>query len=404
MWMTRGALASAIYRTTTKAKTSIIQDASALTIMSTDLKRLRQGMLMMHELWANCIEAAIASCLLYRTLDAAFAAPIILVVVCVACAFNLARFTGNRQHEWMGKIQTRVGITAKVIASMQNVRISGLAVPVQALVHTLRLDELKAGGPFRLVICWSLLIAYVPFFIAPVITFAWTSSSLGITTMFISYTYLSLLCTPLTSLSQAFPQIVAAFACLRRIQTFLEQETQMDYRQGPSVPSSVCAPETGDRVVEKPSDSRPSNTNAAVLTISGGAFGWSNDTVTLRDMNTEIPARKLTMVVGPVGSGKSTLCKMMLGEAIMISGAVVLHRSLRNIGYCSQEPFLLNASVRQNIIGLSKFDENRYAEVIQSAMLEIDLLSPPQVDQTMVGSNRSTLSGGQKQRVALARA
>lgn len=404
MWMTRGALASAIYRKTTEARISIIQDASALTIMSTDVERLRQGMLMMHELWANCIESAIASYLLYRTLATAFAAPIILVVVCVACAFSLARFTGHRQYEWMGKIQTRVGITARVIASMESLRISGLAVPVQTLVHTLRLDELKAGGRFRLVICWSLLIAYMPFFIAPVITFAWTSTSLEVTTMFTSYTYLSLLCIPLTSLIQGFPQIVAAVACLRRIQTFLEQEKQMDYRQGPSEPSSVWASERGGPLVDTLSDLRPSDTDAAILIISGGAFGWGRDTVTLRDINTKVPTRQLTMVVGPVGSGKTTLCKAMLGEAIIISGAVVLHRSLRDIGYCSQEPFLLNASVRQNIIGLSAFDEGRYAEVIHSTMLEIDLLDLPQGDQTIVGSNGSTLSGGQKQRLSLARA
>lgn len=404
MWMTRGALASAIYKRTTMAKISIIQDASALTLMSTDVERLRQGMLMLHELWANCIEAAIASYLLYRSLDTAFVAPIILVVVCVAVTTVLARFTGGRQHEWMGKIQTRVGITAKVVARMESVRISGLATPVQNIVHSLRLEELKAGGRFRLVLCWSLLIAYVPFFIAPVITFAWTTSDLGITTMFTSYTYLTLLCTPLTSLFQSIPQIVAAAACLSRIQTFLERESRLDYRKSLAVPTIPHSSEGEDPRAVPASRSPQLDIATALLTISGGAFGWNSDTVTLHDINMEIPAGQLTMVVGPVGSGKSTLCKVILGEAVIISGEVFLQCPTRKIGYCSQESFLTNASVRQNIVGLSIFDEARYNEVIQSAMLDIDFLSFPQGDFTIIGSNGSTLSGGQKQRISLARA
>lgn len=63
-------------------------------------------------------------------------------------------------------------MTAKVIANMKNLKISGLALPIQANVQNLRLEELRAGGKFRMMLCCSVVLAYVPLFISPVATFA----------------------------------------------------------------------------------------------------------------------------------------------------------------------------------------------------------------------------------------
>lgn len=87
--------------------------------MSTDVERIRQGMLMMHEFWANTIEVAISSFLLYRSLGVAFVAPIIVVVVCIFLAAGLASFTSGRQKDWMDKIQARVGMVRDSHSSYQ---------------------------------------------------------------------------------------------------------------------------------------------------------------------------------------------------------------------------------------------------------------------------------------------
>lgn len=121
-------------------------------------------------------------------------------------------------------------------------------------------------------------------------------------------------------------------------------------------------------------------------------------------MNLAIPPRQLTMVVGPIASGKSTLCKVLLGEAPVFNGQVILGPSCRRVGYCDQNPFLSNASIKQNILGFAPFDQTRYNEVIEASMLQIDLETLPQGDDTKIGSNGISLSGGQKQRVSIARA
>lgn len=401
LWMIRGALASAIYKKTTEAKINVVDDTAAITLMSTDVETMRRGMLMFHEFWANIFEISIASFLLYRSLGAAFSAPIILIIACAAVAAGIATFTGQRQKDWMDKIQKRVGTTASMIANMKSLKISGLALPMQNIMQGLRLEEIRVGRRFRMVLCWSFALAWVPFFISPVITFAWTSNTLGVTTMFTSYSYLLLLCNPLTNLFPSVPLVLSAAACLGRIQAFLGNEPRQDYRQPPGGGSSSEK--------EGPNQVRPTavpghTEKSPLLSISKGSFGWNKEAMSLSNINVAIPASQLTIVVGTIASGKSTLCKALLGEAPVFEGQITLGPQSRRIGYCSQNPFLSNATIKRNIIGFSPLNKGRYDEVIEATMLSIDLLTFPQGDNTKVGSNGITLSGGQKQRVSLARA
>lgn len=399
LWMIRGTLASAIYKKTTEVKINAVDDTAAITLMSTDVENVRRGMLMFHESWANLIEVSIAGFLLYRTLGTAFVAPIVLVVACGVAAACVAAFTGQRQRNWMDKIQARVGNTANVIANMKSLSISGLALPIQEIVQGLRLEEIRVGRRYRMVQAWSLAIGYAPFFIAPVITFAWTSKTLSPRIMFTSYSYLQLLCTPLTNLFSSFPMILSGAACLGRIQKFLGSESRHDYRQPPSRGYSS----EKEVHLTKPPASSVHTEKAPFLAISKGSFGWTKEAMNLSNIDVAIPAG-LTIVVGTIASGKSTFCNALLGEAPVFEGKTTLGPQSRRIGYCSQHPFLSNATVRQNILGLSSLDQGRYDEVIEATMLGIDLLTLPQGDDTKVGSNGITLSGGQKQRVSLARA
>lgn len=63
-------------------------------------------------------------------------------------------------------------MTAKVIANMKSVKISGLAVPIQENVQQLRQEELRVGSKYRKILCCSVVLAFVPLFISPVATFA----------------------------------------------------------------------------------------------------------------------------------------------------------------------------------------------------------------------------------------
>ncbi len=403
LYMARGLLAGAVYRKTTESRLTASSDSAALTLMSADVERIILGCLNIHEFWANTIEVALACWLLSRQIGPAFVAPLLVVGVCVVLSAILSRFTGPRQKLWMEKIQKRVGLTSSIIGQMKPLKISGLAETVETFIQAMRLDELKAGSHFRTVMVLSVLVGHLPLFLSPVLAFVFASRTLDVATIFTSMSYIMLLASPLTILFQMIPQLLAAFTCFNRIQAFLEQNSRVDFREFPA-PSLLKDDSVGEKSGKGGVELSTSSPSPEVR-IVGGSFGWEAGNLSLKDIDLDIPASQLTMVVGPVASGKSTLCKALLGEVPVAQGRVVMgSNTSRRIGYCDQIPCLSNATIRENIVGFAPFLRARYDEVIEATMLRPDLALLPQGDRTNIGSNGITLSGGQKQRVSMARA
>uniref|UniRef100_A0A8C7WMU6 ATP-binding cassette, sub-family C (CFTR/MRP), member 8 n=1 Tax=Oryzias sinensis TaxID=183150 RepID=A0A8C7WMU6_9TELE len=111
---------------------------------------------------------------------------------------------------------------------------------------------------------------------------------------------------------------------------------------------------------------------------------------------------KLTMIVGQVGCGKSSLLLAALGEMQRVSGTVTWNRG--PVAYASQKPWLLNATIVENVTFEMPMIKSRYNAVIEACSLQPDIDILPQGDQTEVGERGIILSGGQKQRISVARA
>ncbi|KAI9142193.1 P-loop containing nucleoside triphosphate hydrolase protein [Paraphysoderma sedebokerense] len=122
---------------------------------------------------------------------------------------------------------------------------------------------------------------------------------------------------------------------------------------------------------------------------------------TLRDIGIEIPKGTLVAIVGRVGSGKSSLLSGMVGEMKRLNGQVQI---AGKVGYCPQQPWIQNATLRENILFGLPYDEKRYKNAIYYAALERDLQILPDGDQTEIGEKGINLSGGQKSRINVARA
>ncbi|ETS77081.1 hypothetical protein PFICI_10955 [Pestalotiopsis fici W106-1] len=403
--MLRSILVTEIFDKATKARMgggggTSNDDSAALTLMSTDMERIRVGLARLHDIWASIIQAGLAGWLLYNRIGLAFLVPIGLVTACFGGLGVLVKFTGDSQRSWMERVQRRVGLTATVIASMKNLKISGLSGVVGGLVQELRVVELAAGTRFLQIVIVAALLGFTPLLVGPPLTFAAAGGrALDVSRMFTSLSYLLLLTRPLADVFQAIPQFLSALACLGRIQAFLECETRHDFRR-------VLADLRLNS--EKPSNESGASSEGVAsvhpITIENGSFGWEPDKFSLRDINTRIPKSSLTMAIGPVGSGKSTLCKALLGEIPYSQGSVVLSNRFPHVGFCDQTAFLSNGSIRDNIVGFTPFEPSRYHEVIEATALAFDIATLPKGDGTNIGSDGITLSGGQKQRVSLARA
>ncbi|KAF9361144.1 hypothetical protein BGX26_005518 [Mortierella sp. AD094] len=120
----------------------------------------------------------------------------------------------------------------------------------------------------------------------------------------------------------------------------------------------------------------------------------------LKNVNVKIARGSLVAVVGPVGSGKSSLLQAMVGNMTKNSGTIIRGTS---ISYASQTPWIQNATIRDNILFDTEFEEERYSRVIKACSLEKDLASFPGGDMTEIGERGVNLSGGQKARLSLAR-
>ncbi|ESN96341.1 hypothetical protein HELRODRAFT_67771, partial [Helobdella robusta] len=117
-------------------------------------------------------------------------------------------------------------------------------------------------------------------------------------------------------------------------------------------------------------------------------------------INLNIVDNSLTAVVGQVGSGKSTLLSAILGDLILAYGQIQMKGRL---GYVPQQAWIMNASLRDNILLGEAYDEEKFNEVVNACALAEDILQLPAGDLTQIGEKGINLSGGQKQRVSLAR-
>lgn len=123
--------------------------------------------------------------------------------------------------------------------------------------------------------------------------------------------------------------------------------------------------------------------------------------VVLKDINLDVEKSSLCIVVGAVGAGKTSLVHALLGEMEHQAGDVELSGS---VAYTAQTAFIMNDTVKNNILFGCEYDESRYNEVIYVCSLQSDLEQLPAGDGTQIGERGITLSGGQKQRLGLARA
>ena len=127
----------------------------------------------------------------------------------------------------------------------------------------------------------------------------------------------------------------------------------------------------------------------------------SLDSLALSNVNTLLQAGKCYAVIGGVGSGKTSLLLAILDDLITKKGSIQKNGS---VAFVSQSAFLLNATIKDNILFFSKYDPELYKRVLVQSCLIDDLGQLSGGDMTEIGERGINLSGGQKQRISIARA
>jgi ATP-binding cassette subfamily B multidrug efflux pump len=236
---------------------------------------------------------------------------------------------------------------------------------------------------------------------------------LSIGGFFAFFFYLNLLVWPMIALGWVTNIFQRGAASMGRLNYILHAQPKIDDRAGAV---SAQAPIAGEVEFRNLNFTFPTNIagNGAATGAAASNGGHAAHPV-LRDINLRIPAGSTLAIVGPTGSGKTTLAALVarLWEApegeVFIDGRPIREWPLdtlrRSIGYVPQDTFLFSETVGGNIaFGLPTYDLNRVRQAAEIANLDSDVEGFANKYETVVGERGITLSGGQKQRTAIARA
>ncbi|GIC86176.1 uncharacterized protein Aud_002541 [Aspergillus udagawae] len=380
--MIRGSLVSIIYRKTLRLHLNEAKSSAALTLASSDVDRIGLTVESGHEIWASSIETILALVLLQRQLGWASIAPVLLA---------LPQLSGYRRKYADCKVcPTAPTGMGRSDPEAYNSNISSTQK------YEKRQDDGPAGDDCSDDPKGQDLRAG---FVEALQEFLCIFASLSLT---------QLLATPLQKVLSSIPSFAGSLGSFARIEAYLRLDDRVDGRNSDFASSRESAKESiiDENQLELGNLLTTGQSKAIgkrAISVQEADISYSADShPILHKHNFEIPKGLLNVVVGPVGCGKTTLLNALLGEITISSGKVMVDHS--PIAYCQQTPWLINASVKENILNHSPYDQTWYKRVTWSCGLDEDIEQLPDGDATLVGSRGTSLSGGQKQRLALARA
>ncbi|KAJ5598777.1 hypothetical protein N7537_008861 [Penicillium hordei] len=412
----RGGLVTLIFTKVMDLEASEAKDSAAVTLMSTDVDGVASGLQKIHDIWASVIELGLGVYLLQRQVGAACFLVLVPTILSSLATARVARGMGPARVLWNRKVQERVSTTSSILDQIKGIKMMGLEDRIFHLIQSLRVSEVDSSKTFRLFIVWMNMIANLSDQLTPILIIAATvfwsqgGQNISVAEAFTTLSIVALVSSPMVNIIAAYPTLIGGLACLGRIQDFMLRTKRNDYRLVASSPqdsNSKCEMKDDDIELQgiqmtdflhdRAAEASPAiRIENASFSLQGG-----NEAV-LENINLVVRKSSLTMIVGPVGSGKSALLKAILGEAQILSGSVRL--DCGRIAYCDQTAWLRLGSIRDNVLGPNDLDEVWYQQVLWACALNEDVAHLKDGDQSLVGSGGIALSGGQKQRVALARA
>lgn len=381
-------------------------DGHILNLMAVDAASVSEVGAHMHLAWVNFpLQILIASLALYSILGISGILGVILMIALLPLNVLVSKRQVAAQMKVLGAADSRVQATNELITNIRVIKLCAWEEEFYNKIDRLRKTELSE---LRIRFFWW-SVSMTVFYSLPFIT--------TILTLFI-YTVVE---NKLLETKTAFPAL-AIFAVLRipldRMSSMISFILQAHV--------SVCR-------IEKFLNERGSNRNDQLTESDGLMIGFENATfewpvhgedIQLADIlhthafrlsHLHIKFHKdgLNVICGPSGSGKSSLLLALLGEMKLLQGHVHLplpqqpiddESLISNAAYCPQEPWIMNQTIRANILFGLRFQNHRYKMVLDAVALSRDLAEFENGDLAIAGERGSRLSGGQKQRVALARA
>ncbi|XP_067849959.1 ATP-binding cassette sub-family C member 8 isoform X2 [Heptranchias perlo] len=441
----RGAIQTKIYNKILRLSTSNMSMGEMTVgqicnLVAIDTNQLMWFFFLSPNLWAMPVQIIVGVILLYYLLGISALIGATVIAVLAPVQYFVATKLSQAQRSTLDYSNERLRKTNELLRGIKLLKLYAWEQIFHKSVEETRHKELTSLKSFALYTSLSIFMnAAIP--IAAVLTtfvvhtHLYEDADLSPAVAFASLSLFHILVTPLFLLSTVVRSTVKALVSVQKLNEFFSSEeigedqsrivVQLDienHSKYQTVPLKVINRKRPTKEewhnYEPQSRQQISITEGddVLIKVTNGFFTWTSDGApTLSNIDIKIPYGQLTMIVGQVGCGKSSLLLAALGEMQKNSGNVYWNslpgsesmtgegRRRSSVAYAAQKPWLLNTTVEENITFGSPLNKQRYKAVIDACSLQPDIDILPQGDQTQIGERGINLSGGQRQRISVAR-
>ncbi|KAI9340135.1 P-loop containing nucleoside triphosphate hydrolase protein [Zopfochytrium polystomum] len=425
----RAALTAATYRKALRLSGAARQTFNAgrvTNIISTDLPRFELFLVFFHLGWTFPVIVTIIVALLVHTMGPSALAGVVLLFLMAPLQVHIIRWLVALRKRNASTTDQRIKWTAEVLGAMRVIKFFGWEDAFEERILDIRAREMKAVASANLLRSFVTASGFgIPVLAASVsyMVYAATSDTFDSVVIFTALALFNQLRNPIMWTPQMISTFADASVAIQRIQELLDSE-ELEFE--PTIDSSMAGAVSVENGSFAWDETVPSATQASAepalprvkdsqpyekvvdIRASPSFQGLpASGKPTINDINLNIPSNALVAIVGSVGSGKSSLLSSIIGQMkpFRASPSDPLPKvTLRSAPlYAPQQPWILNSTLRENVLFNRTFDKTLYQKVLAACALEHDLTVLPGGDGAEIGERGINLSGGQKQRVSLAR-
>ncbi|KAF5400099.1 Multidrug resistance protein 7 [Paragonimus heterotremus] len=411
----RVAICGMVYRCILSVQIASLNElgtGSLLNYLTSDADRIVNLAPSVHETWAMPLQLILAIVLLFQQLGVSSLVGVGFLLVLLPLNRLFASQIGKYSKRLMHFKDARIKLMSELLPNMIAVKLACWERLLGSKVSEARSQELRALFGQKMldaacVLCWAACPALLAS--STFATYVLLGNQLDASIVFTSLALFGMLIGPMNALPWVINGVIEATVSVRRMSRLLS------ILPGP-FPSHVTTDKL-DGLPLRPNLNSYQILNSTPVNLRDASFYWSSpERLVLSNVTLCVQRGHLVGIVGPVGSGKSSLLLAILGElkscplesrsVDFYSDQVASHLNSRLCyAYVGQTPWLCTGTIRHNIVFGSPLDSEWLNQVVFACALEPDLAVLPHGLDTDVGeASGSRLSGGQRARVALARA
>ncbi|KAH8395710.1 hypothetical protein KR222_010260, partial [Zaprionus bogoriensis] len=408
----RVSVSAAIYRKALRLSRTALGGTTTgqlVNLVSNDLGRFDRALIHLHFVWLGPLELLIALYFMYEQIGISALYGVTILVLYLPLQTYLSRLTSKLRLRTALRTDRRVRMMNEIIAGIQVIKMYAWEQPFEKMVASTRVSEMsvirKVNYIRGVLLSFEITLGRIAIF-ASLLAFVLSGGELTAERAFCVTAFYN---TMRRTVSKFFPsgmsQGAELLVSMQRISQFMmSDETDVLLPDDDEADEDRVPTEHKNLLANgKQQQPDPSSSSEVYLEIKEFRARWNAEHTDpiLDNINMRLEDQQLVAVIGPVGSGKSSLIQAILGELRPEQGAVKVEGRL---SYAAQEPWLFSATVRDNILFGLPLDKQRYRTVVKMCALERDFELLDHGDKTIVGERGASLSGGQRARISLARA